>query len=120
MCFARLGVVSALTVVLAAHGLDCMGMATPEHAMVCCQKMHCHSHHHRNQNPQDCCKTTPEMHVALGQPSSAQGICVSPVAIGFTLKLVDFRIIEFSASVFAEHSHDPALFAGNQVVILRI
>lgn len=119
MCFPR-GVVAALLVALAAYGLDCMGMATSEHMMACCEKMRCHSHHHRNQNPQDCCKTTPQMQAALGQPSSMQTISVSPVTYGVMQAFDDLKMSALFASISARHSHDPPLSGPISTLPLRI
>ena len=114
------GVVAVLTVALAAYGLDCMGMATPQHAKGCCEKMRCHSHHHRNPNPEDCCKTTPQLQAALAQPSSMQPISVSPVTLGVIQVSDNPKISEFCASIFAEHSHDPPLSSPVSNLPLRI
>ena len=97
-----------LTVALAAYGLDCLGMATPEQAMQCCNTMRCHTHsHHQHHGSQDCCNTTPQMHTALGQPSSVQAIAFSPVALGVVQAFNDSQIMEVFASILAGHSHDP-------------
>jgi hypothetical protein len=105
---ARLVLVSTLTVALAAYGLDCFGMATAEQAMQCCNKMRCPSHHHPGHHgSQDCCNTTPQMHAALGQPSSVQGVSFSPVALGVVQASNDSQVVEFSARIVTGHSHDP-------------
>lgn len=112
--------VAALAVTLAAYGLDCIGMVTPEHAMGCCDRMRCHSHHHRNQNPQGCCNTTPKMQASFGQPSPVATIFVSSVTLGVMQAFDDSRTSEFFASISAVHSHDPPLFASLSALPLRI
>ena len=112
---------SALTAALAAYGLDCVGMATPEQAMQCCHTMLCHTHHHRSHHgSQDCCSTTPEVPAALGQPSSMQGINFSPVALGAVQAFSDFQIVEFSSTIIAAHSHDPPASCSKLILSLRI
>jgi hypothetical protein len=71
--------IAVLTVALAGYALDCVGMTTPEQAMQCCNSMRCPSHGHHGQ---DCCKSMPSIHVVLGQPSSLQGVSLSPIAFG--------------------------------------
>lgn len=119
MCFAR-SLVAALSVALAAYGLDCRGMATLAHTMACCEKMRCHSLNHRNQNPQDCCKTTPPMQAALGQPSSRQTISVSAVAYGVMQAFNDLNTSAVLASISARHSHDPPLSGSVSTLPLRV
>ena len=119
MCFAR-GVVAALSVALAAYGVDCMGMATPEHTTSCCEKMRCHSHHHHNQNPQDCCKTTPQIQAALGQPSTMQTISVPLGMFGVIQVFVDPKMSAFFAHISARHSHDPPPSDSVSTLPLRI
>jgi len=112
---------SVLTAALAAYGLDCVGMATPEQAMPCCNTMRCHTHHRRSHHgSQDCCSTTPQMRAALGQPSSIQGISFSPVALGVVLAFSDFQIVEFSSAIISGHSHDPPASRSKLVLSLRI
>ena len=111
--------VAALAVTLAAYGLDCIGMVTPEHAMGCCDRMRCHSRRHRNQNPQDCCNTTPKMHASFGQPSPVAPIVLS-VTLGVMQAFDDSRTSEFFASISAVHSHDPPLFGSLSELPLRI
>ena|SRR6516162_3281222 len=110
----------ALTIVLAAYGLDCMGMATPDQAMKCCEKMRCHSHHHRSQNTQDCCKTTPQMHAVFGQPSSTRAISFSPVALGVVQGFDDSKISNFSTRIVVGRSHDPPRDSSTPALSLRI
>jgi hypothetical protein len=110
-----------LTVALAAYGLDCLGMATPEQAMQCCNTMRCHTHsHHQHHGSQDCCNTTPQMHAALGQPSSVQALAFSPVALGVVRASNDSQIMEFSARIMGGHSHDPPPQCSTAVLSLRI
>lgn len=108
----------ALTVALAMYGLDCLGMITPEQAMQCCNRMHCHSHHHHP--GQDCCKAPPQMHAALGPPSAVQGIFFSPVALDVVKAFSDTQVLECSVSVIAGNSHDPPLPCGTSLLALRI
>jgi hypothetical protein len=110
----------ALTIALAAYGLDCMGMATPDQAMKCCEKMRCHSHHHRSQNTQDCCKTTPQMHAVFGQPSSTQAISYSPVALGVVQAFDDSKFSDSPTRIIVGHSHDPPRASSTPVLSLRI
>ena len=119
MYFGR-GVVAALSVALAAYGVDCMGMATPEHTMSCCEKMRCHSHHHHNSSPQNCCKTTPQMQASLGQPSSMQTISVSPGMFGVMQAFDDPKMSMFFGNISARHSHDPPLSGSLSTLPLRI
>jgi hypothetical protein len=112
---------STLTAALTAYGLDCVGMVTPEQAMQCCNTMRCHTHHRRSHHgSQDCCSTTPQMHAALGQPSSTQGITFSPVAPGVVQAFSDFQIVEFSSAVIVAHSHDPPASCYRPILSLRI
>jgi hypothetical protein len=112
---------SALIVALAAYGLDCLGMTTPEQAMQCCNTMRCHSHHHRGHHgSQDCCNTTPQIHADFGQPASVQAIAFSPVALGVVQAISDSQIMEFSGSILVGHSHDPPLSCSTPVISLRI
>ena len=112
---------SALTAALATYGLDCVGMAAPEQAMQCCNKMGCHTYHRRSHHgSQDCCSTTPQMHAALGQPSTTQGITFSPVALGVVQAFSDLQIVEFSSGIIAAHSHDPPASCSKPIQSLRI
>lgn len=112
---------SALTATLAAYGLDCVGMATPEQAMQCCNKMQCHTHHRRSHHgSQDCCSTTPQMRAALGQPSSIQGMTFSRVAFPVVQAFSDFQIVEFCSVIIAAHSHDPPASCSRPILSLRI
>jgi hypothetical protein len=108
----------ALSVALATYALDCISMATPELAMRCCNSMHCHSQHHHK--GQDCCKTMPEMHAVLGQPSSAQGVSFSPVVLGFVQAFSEADRLEPSARIVAEHSHAPPISSSPAAPPLRI
>jgi len=108
----------ALSVALAMYALDCVSMSTPEQAMQCCNSMHCHSHHHHR--AQDCCKTMPEMHAVLGQPSSAQGVSFSPVVLGLVQAVSEADGLEPSARIIAEHSHAPPIFSPPAAPPLRI
>jgi len=108
----------ALTVALATYALDCVSMSTPELAMRCCNSMHCHSQHHHK--GQDCCKTMPEMHAVLGQPSSVQGVSFSPVVLGLVPAFSEASGLEPSAGMIAEHSHAPPIFSPPAAPPLRI
>lgn len=110
----------ALTIALAAYGLQCLVRATPEQAMQCCNAMHCHSHHHHSDGSQDCCKTMPQMHIPLGQPSSFQGIVFAPVALGMVRVICSHQIVEFSIPSVMGHSHDPPLSWSKPTRSLRI
>ena len=117
---AKLVLSSALTVALAAYRLDCLGMATPEQAMQCCNTMRCHTHSHHKHHSQDCCNTASQMHAALGQPSSVQSVCLSPVTLGVVQAARDSQLLEFSPSIFARHSHDPPRSCSTRLISLRI
>jgi hypothetical protein len=117
MSFARPVLLAVLTAALAAYGLDCSAMTTPEQAMQCCNSMRCSSHHHHGQ---DCCKTMPAMHAVLGQPSSVQGITFSPAPLGEMAAFDESHGIESSARMIAEHSHAPPIFSPPAVLPLRI
>jgi len=119
MRFAR-AVLAVLTVSLAAYGPDCLGMPAPKHAMGCCKKMRCHSRHQRNQNPQNCCDTTPQMRAALGQPPSPQTISVSPVMLGMMQTFEGPTIAGFFDPIFVGHSHDPPVSVSITAPLLRI
>jgi hypothetical protein len=112
--------VAALAVALPVFDLDCLAMSTPQQPMQCCNIMQCHSCGYRSHYSQDCCKTMSRMQVDLGQPSSAQKICISRLPIGLAVNLIDFGIIEFSASALAEHYHDPPQSSSAIVTSLRI
>src|ERR1700745_757536 len=93
---------SALIVALAAYGLDCAGMITPEQAMQCCNTMRCHSHHGRSHHGnQDCSNPSPAIQADFGQPSSVQGIAFSAVALGVVQAFNDSQIADFFASIVA-------------------
>src|SRR5690348_11521866 len=108
----------ALTVALATYALDCVSMSTPELAMRCCNSMHCHSQHHHK--GQDCCKTMPEMHAVLGQPSSVQGGSFSPAVRGPVLALSDASGLECCIGMIAERSAEPTIFSPPTAPPLRI
>jgi len=119
MSIAR-SLIAVLTIALAGYGVDCIGMATPAHAMGCCEKMRCHSHHHRNQNPPDCCTTTPHVQVVLGQPSPLPTASVYPVMFGLMRAFDDAEIPQFLASNSVGHSHDPPPIISESNLALRI
>jgi hypothetical protein len=112
---------ATLTVALAAYELDCLGMATPEQAMQCCNTMRCHTHsHHQHHGSQDCCNTTPQMHAALGHPPSVQSIAFSPVALGVVPAFDGSQIMEVAVSILVGHSHDPPPACSTPFPTLRI
>jgi hypothetical protein len=117
MGFARQVLLAVLTLSVAAYASDCGGMTTPEQAMQCCNSMQCSSHHHHGQ---ECCKTMPAMHAALGQPSSVQGISFSPVALGLVRAFNEANTTEPSARMIAEHSHAPPISPSPAALPLRI
>ena len=117
MGFARQILLAVLALSVAAYASDCGGMTTPEQAMQCCNSMRCSSHHHHGQ---ECCKTMPTMHAALGQPSSVQGISFSPIALGLVRAFNESRGIEPSARMIAEHSHAPPMTPSPAAQPLRI
>ena len=109
----------AVTVALAMFGIDCLGMTRPEQAMQCCEKMHCHPHHH-SPSTQDCCKTALQMQTALGQPLSMEGMAFLPVTLGVRQLFTDSHISEPSLRTLAGHFHDPPLLCSAPVQPLRI
>src|SRR5579864_7989766 len=118
---AKCGLVAALAVALATHGLDCMGSATHEEAMQCCNTMRCHSPHNRHSHhSMDCCDATPQMHPALGQPTSVQAISSSPVTLGLVHCSSNSHLMEVSRGIIGAHSHDPPIFRGLLMSPLRI
>ena len=118
MGFARQVLLAVLTLSVAAYASDCGGMATPEQAMQCCNSMQCPSHHHHR--GQECCKTMPAMHAALGQPSPAQGVSFSPVTFGVVRAFNESRSTEHSARIILEHSHAPPSSCAPATLPLRI
>lgn len=117
MGFARQILLAVLALSVAAYASDCGGMTTPEQAMQCCNSMRCSSHHHHGQ---ECCKTMPTMHAALGQPSSVQGISFSPVALGLVRAFKESQGMEHSTGTIAEHSHAPPISSSPPALPLRI
>ena len=108
----------AVTIALAAYGLDCLGMATPQRAMQCCNTMRCHRHgsHHS----QDCCNTTSHRHAAIGQPSPVQSGSFSPVVFAVAGVPTDPQIEELHPSIITAHSHDPPISRSTLTTSLRI
>ena len=107
----------AVTVSLAAYAFDCAPMATAQQAMQCCKSMQCMRHGHQGQ---DCCKTMPTIHSAIGQPTAVHGISYSPVAHGPVQAVGEFQSIESSPRLIAEHAHDPPSGCSPPVLSLRI
>ena len=95
---AKFVLLSALTVALAAYGLDCLGMTTPEPAM----------------------QSAPQMQAALGQPSYVHGVSFLPVAPGVVQLFNDSQIMERCAGMIAGRYHDPPSSCPTQVTSLRI
>jgi hypothetical protein len=60
------------------------------------------------------------MHVALGQPSSVQGISFSSVALGLVRTFNVSNGIEHSTRTIAEHSHAPPISSSLPTLPLRI
>src|ERR1700730_2975070 len=117
MGFARQILLAVLALSVVAYASDCGGMTTPEQAMQCCNSMRCSSHHHHGQ---ECCKTMPAMHAALGQPSSVQGTSFSPVALGLIRGFNESQGIEHSTRTIAEHSHAPPISSSPPALFLRV
>jgi hypothetical protein len=117
MALGRRVLLAVLAVAVAAYASDCGGMTTPEQAMQCCNSMRCPSHGHHGQ---ECCKTMPAMHGALGQPSCAQGISFSAVAIGLVWAFNESNVVVPSARMIAEHSHAPPVSYSPAILPLRI
>jgi len=109
--------IAALIFALATYALDCVGMTTPEQAMQCCNSMRCPLHGHHGQ---DCCKTMPSMHAAIGQPTAVHIISCPPVAHAAVQLYAQCQKIEFFAGFIAEHSHDPPQCPSPRILSLRI
>ncbi|HSY98155.1 MAG TPA: hypothetical protein VK788_01550 [Terriglobales bacterium] len=107
----------ALVVALAAYTLDCGAMTTPEQAMQCCSSMPCAPHGH---NAQDCCKEMPSMHAPFVQPSFANGIQRSLVAVAVLTTFDEAHDVDLSARTHAEHSHAPPTVYAPASLPLRI
>src|ERR1700746_1162756 len=106
-----------LTVSLATFALDCAGMTTPEQAMQCCNSMHCPSHGHHGQ---DCCKTMPNIHSAIGQPTSVHSVSYSRLVHGPVQAFPGRRGIASTAGFIADHSPDPPPRPSPPISPLRI
>ena len=117
MRFAGRVLVAVLTIALAGYALDCVGMITPEQAMQCCNSMRCPSHGHHGQ---DCCKSMPSIHAALGQPSSVQGVSFSPIALGMVQPFGEDGSPASSSRLIAEHAHAPPFLGSPAPLPLRI
>jgi len=117
MGFARRVLLVVLTVAVGAYASDCGGMTTPEQAMRCCNSMQCSSHAHHGQ---ECCKTMPAIHAALGQPSSVQSLSFSPLTFTLVQALNDPQSIESAARMIAEYSHAPPASCSPAALPLRI
>jgi len=117
MRFAGRMLVALLTAALAGYALDCVGMTTPEQAMQCCNSMRCPSHGHHGQ---DCCKSMPSIHAVLGQPSSAQGVSFSPLALGMVRAVDQSEICASSCRAIAEEAHAPPFLDPPAPLPLRI
>jgi hypothetical protein len=117
MGFARPVLLAVLAVAIATYASDCAGMTTPEQAMQCCKSMQCSSHGHHGQ---ECCKTMPAIHAAVGQPASVQGVAFSPIALGVPQAFDETHGIESSARMIAEHSHAPPALCSPAILPLRI
>src|SRR5262249_6154091 len=116
MPFARTILPAWLAVAVLAYGFDCNPAATAEQAMHCCKSMQCMRHHHQGQ---ECCKTMPTTRVDVGQPTSAN-ISLVPVVFG-VVQAADISVAtSSSASMIAEHSHDPPLLSPTNRSPLRI
>jgi len=113
--------VTALAVVLAAYGLECLGMGTPEQAMQCCNRMRCRSHHKtRYHGSQDCCNTMGQIRPSLGQPSSIHGITLVVATLRVAQASSDSQIVKCPDRIVAMHSHDPPSSFPTPAVCLRI
>jgi hypothetical protein len=79
--------------------------------------MDCSSHRHQGQ---DCCRAEPAIHSVIGQPSSAQCISLSPVALGVVPTFCGFQGIEVHARMIVEHSHGPPLSGSQPALAFRV
>jgi len=106
----RLNLVGLIAIALAAYAFDCLGMATPEQAMQCCRSMPCSSHHHNHRHrSQDCCKTMPSAHAALGKASSVQGISFFPMVLGVLREPNEYDSAECPLRLIVKHCHAPPM-----------
>jgi len=113
--------VTTLAFALVVYGFDCPGTATPEQAMQCCKRMHCHSHHHNtHKGSRECCNDTTQLQVALGQPSSIHAIAVTPATMPTAHVFNDSRVAKYLTHNIARHSHDPPDSYATLVISLRI
>ena len=117
MGFARQVLLAVLTIAVGAYASDCGGMTTHEQAMQCCNSMRCSSHGHHGQ---ECCKTMPAIHAAVGQPPSVQGVSFSPIVFGAVRSFGESHSIDSSARMIAEYSHAPPASCSLAVLPLRI
>lgn len=117
MALARAVFPALLTLALAAYGFDCSPTTTAERAMQCCDSMQCMRHHHQSE---DCCKTMPTSRAVLGQPTSAGVSLFAPVVFETVQPVVVSMAGDSSASVIAEHSHDPPISGSFTLSPLRI
>lgn len=104
-----------LSASLSLYGFDCIGMTTAQ-AMQCCKSMQCISHH---QSHNDCCKTMPDVHVDVGQPTSA-AISFAPVDSGEVPVFSPHLEIASSARRITAPFHDPPVISSSAVAPLRI
>src|SRR5947209_19963123 len=107
MRFARSITVALLTAALGLYALDCSAMITPEQAMQCCHTMRCSSSIHHSQ---DCCRTMPNLRVALGQPSSVQSAPLAHAMMAL-LPAANLSLVQLpraSSCVVAESHAPPA------------
>lgn len=117
MALARAIFPALLTLALAASGFDCGPTTTAERAMQCCNSMQCMRHHRQSE---DCCKTMPTSRAVLGQPTSAGVSLFAPVVFETVQPVVVSMAGDSSASVIAEHSHDPPISGSSSLSPLRI
>jgi hypothetical protein len=117
MRFAGRMLIAVLSVALMGYALDCVGMTTSEQAMQCCNTMRCPSHGHHGQ---DCCKSMPSVHAALGQPSSLQGVSFSLLALGIVQALDQCDSCASSSRLIAEYAHAPPFLDSPTPLPLRI
>jgi hypothetical protein len=107
----------ALSVALAAYGLDCLGMATAEQAMQCCNAMRCRLHgHHRSGLLQYHAPDARCSRAAL--ISTRSSVFARHARCGASVN--DSQIMEVFACIIAGHSHNPPPACSKPIVSLRI
>jgi hypothetical protein len=104
MRFAKAILLAAVAFSMTVYAIDCEAMWTPEQAMQCCDNMPCSSH--GDMTNQDCCETMPSMHAPFVQPSAANSVSFSYVAVA-VLAAVNFQLVTVSTTFIQANFHAP-------------